>query len=334
MGWLILYGFLLLLTVWFFYSNKWYELTYESLTSQKMFWAAIFVPVLSFLYFGAFAWLGKSVDLSSEGLNKFIDISKLPLGLLSLSIPFVAIITSLHRSIQTAAQISTANNQIALVKKKNSLDELFLREKNFVDKCAFIEAQVGEFDMAIKDGTNTVSFKISSPHILFHKIYDTSSKDGEITYELTGYINERFLVPLLMIEDNIRELYESHEKKQIVSFNDEIIILYAIVSQLCKAFDSLSISTCQVPYFYIKSNNKGVQLCISSEEDLKKMLRKYIVLSESFFNAVNFSDNYSLLNVKRYTFQGYSLFPAFSNGVTLYNHTEINWHSTANVFRV
>ncbi|HGJ3598990.1 TPA: hypothetical protein ACJW9A_004553, partial [Salmonella enterica subsp. enterica serovar Kentucky] len=116
MIWLIVYGISIFSIALIYYFMGWYKLTYNSLTSQGLFWGAIFVPFLSFLYFGFFAWKGHSVDMSSEGLNTFIMISKLPLGLLSLSIPFVAIITSLHRSIQTATQISSTNTQIELIK--------------------------------------------------------------------------------------------------------------------------------------------------------------------------------------------------------------------------
>lgn len=332
MWFLTLYGLFILSTAWFFHYRKWYELTHEPLTSQKLFWAAVFVPLLSFLYFGFFAWSGKTVDLSSGGLNKFIDISKLPLGLLSLSIPFVAIITSLHRSIQTATQISTANSQIALVKKKNSLDELFLREKNFVDKCAFIEKQVGDFHIDISNGPGSISYKISSPHILFHKIYDTTEKNGDITYELTGYIKHEFLAPLLMIEQNLKNLYKYHEENQGVNFGDEMIYLYTIVKQLCKALDSLYVSTCQVPYFFIHGEVKNIQICVSSETDLKKILRKCIVLSESLFSAVNFPGDYSLLTIRKYVFEGYDLFSLFGNGFILQDITEIDWDSTVNMF--
>ncbi|HCT2845286.1 TPA: hypothetical protein OTO72_002976, partial [Salmonella enterica subsp. enterica serovar Kentucky] len=289
MIWLIVYGISIFSIALIYYFMGWYKLTYNSLTSQGLFWGAIFVPFLSFLYFGFFAWKGHSVDMSSEGLNTFIMISKLPLGLLSLSIPFVAIITSLHRSIQTATQISSTNTQIELIKKKNSLDELFSREKNFVDKCVYIEKQVGDIDIKLKDTVSTFKFSISAPHVLFHKIYNTTPNNGDIRYELTGFVNGSFLVEFSTIEENLRLHYECIEKKDGMGIDDELSRLFVIVKALCRTLDLLSVPTCQVPYFYIKGKDNNFQICISTEEELKMWLRKYIILSESLFSAVNLS---------------------------------------------
>jgi hypothetical protein len=143
MDFLVVYGLILLLFFVIFFLNGWHRLSSESLYSQNIFRTAIGVPISAFLFFGYFAWVGHTPELSAEGFNRFVSISTLPLGLLSLSIPLVAIITSVHRSLQTHTQIEKANDQIALAMKKNILDEFFLREKNFVDKCAFIEKQVG-----------------------------------------------------------------------------------------------------------------------------------------------------------------------------------------------
>lgn len=334
MIWLVLYGVVLSLIAVIYYSKDWYKLTCKPLTYQGLFWAAIFIPLLSFGYFGYFAWKGHSVDLSSDGLNKFITISKLPLGLLSLSIPFVAIITSLHRSIQTAAQISSANTQIELAKKKNSLDELFSREKNFVDKCTYIEKQVGSVDIKLKDSISTFTFNISAPHILFHKIYDTTPNDGDITYKLTNFVNFSFLKQLSTIEDNLKLHYECIQRKNEVGIDDELSRLFVIVKALCQSFDALSVPTCQVPFFYIKGKNNGFQLCVSSEEELKMWLRKYITLSESLFSAINLSGKYSLFHMKKYTFEGFHLFPSFNDGSIMNDYIGINWDSAVNAFKI
>ncbi len=84
---------------------SWLALDHRSLGHQPLFWVAIFLPVTLFLFFGCLSWIGSSPQWNYEGFNHFIDRSKLPLGFLTLSIPFTALVTSMHRSIQTAKQI-------------------------------------------------------------------------------------------------------------------------------------------------------------------------------------------------------------------------------------
>lgn len=333
MIWLIAYGLALLLIVMIYCFKGWYKLTYEPLTSQKLFWAAIFIPLLSFLYFGLFSWVGHSVDMSSKGLNTFITISKLPLGLLSLSIPFVAIVTSLHRSLQTATQISTANIQIGLAKEKNSLDELFSREKNFSDKCEYIEKHVGSVDIKLKDSLGTIKFNISAPYTLFHKIYNTAPGVNDVKYELTDFLRWKILGEIYAIEENLKSHYELIDKHKSITTIDDMPRLFVIARALCNSFDILSIPTCLVPYFYIKGDGGNYQLFFSSEEEFKMLLRKYITLIESLLGAVNFSDNYSLFYMRKYTFEGFHLFPSFKKGVITHDYISINWSDTVNAFK-
>ncbi|HEC2575099.1 TPA: hypothetical protein R2K49_003018 [Raoultella ornithinolytica] len=334
MIWLSVYGISIIIIVVIYFVYGWHKLNDNPLTSQGLFWGAILVPLFSFFYFGFFAWNGHSVNMSSQGLNTFIMISKLPLGLLSLSIPFVAIITSVHRSIQTAAQISSSNTQVKLAKRKNSLDELFSREKNFVDKCVYIEKRVGDIDINIKNGVSNFKFNISAPHILFHKIYNTTPDDkGDIAYELTGFISGIFLVELLTIEENLKLHFECIESNNGMSIDDELSRLFVIVRSLCRSFDLLSTSTCQVPYFFIKGKNSNFQICISTEEELKMWLRKYIILSECLFSAINITDGYSLFYIKKYTSLGSHLFPSINQGNIVSNHTGVNWTSGVNSYK-
>lgn len=83
----------------------WLALDHRSLGHQPLFWIAMVLPVALFLIFGYLSWIGSSPQWDSKGFSHFIEISKLPLGLLTLAIPFTALVTSMHRSIQTAKQI-------------------------------------------------------------------------------------------------------------------------------------------------------------------------------------------------------------------------------------
>lgn len=98
----------------------------EPLTKQPLFVAAILIPFASFTTFGIISWLGHNLQLDAEGLNNFLNISKLPLGLLSLSIPLGVIVSNIHRTIQTDTQIREAQ-------KKNKIDAFYAHRKNTVE---------------------------------------------------------------------------------------------------------------------------------------------------------------------------------------------------------
>lgn len=99
-----------------------FKLDHRSLTSQWSFWLAVAAPIALFLFFGSFSWAGKVFRFDQEGFDEFIRISKLPLGFLATIIPSVAVVSSMHRSIQTAEQIKHAEE------KKNEEKELRLSE--------------------------------------------------------------------------------------------------------------------------------------------------------------------------------------------------------------
>ncbi|HBM8578365.1 TPA: hypothetical protein L0V48_004559, partial [Escherichia coli] len=107
--------------------KKWYILDKRNLFQQKLFWISIAVPLLSFIYFGAFAWFGKIPVLSAHGYARFYEISKFPLLILASSVPLASIVNNIHRTIQTEAQINSSEI-------KNAIDRHFAHEKNFVDK--------------------------------------------------------------------------------------------------------------------------------------------------------------------------------------------------------
>lgn len=86
-------------------------LNHKSLTKQPLFWAAICWPCGISLGLGSHVWIGRAKDFSVEGYATFIEISKLPLGVLAVAIPLTAVIAAMHRSIQTAKQIESAEHK-------------------------------------------------------------------------------------------------------------------------------------------------------------------------------------------------------------------------------
>lgn len=105
----------------------WLTLDHRSLGHQRLFWVAITLPAILFLYFGWFYWRDLDFQWNTEGFSNFITISKFPLTLLALILPFTALVTSWHRSIQTAKQIDEAQ-------VKNTADLYYAHKKFFIEQ--------------------------------------------------------------------------------------------------------------------------------------------------------------------------------------------------------
>lgn len=115
----------------------------HGLGSQTLFWLVVLSPLTYFGIFGAFAWQGYDVSMTAEGFKKFIDISTLPIALLSLSIPLTALVTYLHSTAQTAKQI-----------EKNEHELFYLHRREFV----YYFEQIGSTTIY---NVFSVSFRIS-----------------------------------------------------------------------------------------------------------------------------------------------------------------------------
>ncbi|QGX38214.1 hypothetical protein [Permianibacter aggregans] len=87
----------------------------SGLFEQGLLWVSILSPFLYFLALGVVSWDGYSVSVTSEGLKKFLSISALPLGALSLALPLSVLVSRLHATKQTAKQIK-------ITQQKNNLD--------------------------------------------------------------------------------------------------------------------------------------------------------------------------------------------------------------------
>lgn len=116
----------LALHIFYLFKVKAFNMNAEPLTHQQLFKAAIIIPIVSFLMIGFICWREYELKLDADGFNKFIEISKLPLGLLSLSIPFGVVVNNIHRTIQTDKQIKEAE-------RKNKADGFYSHRKNTIE---------------------------------------------------------------------------------------------------------------------------------------------------------------------------------------------------------
>jgi len=104
----------------------------EPLTHQPLFKAALIIPITSFFLLGSIVWIGHGIKLDADGFNNFLNISKLPLAVLSLSIPLGVVVNNIHRTIQTDKQIKEAE-------RKNTIDGFYAHRKNTVEIIQNIE---------------------------------------------------------------------------------------------------------------------------------------------------------------------------------------------------
>ncbi|MFV7784286.1 hypothetical protein ACNPKB_10900 [Shewanella marisflavi] len=111
----------------------------HGLASQPIFWMTIVYPIGIFFSTGIWVWYGRSLDISADGFSTFIEISKLPLGLLGLSIPLSVLTARLHGTKQTALQISKAQRQIEETQQKNKTDLYLAHYNHFCDHISMLE---------------------------------------------------------------------------------------------------------------------------------------------------------------------------------------------------
>ncbi|EJM2215550.1 hypothetical protein NN660_002586 [Escherichia fergusonii] len=166
---IIIYLIYIYLELYLCVSKKGFDMDERPLTSQYLFKQSLRIPVFSAIYFGIFSWLGHSPQFDSDGFNNFIAISKLPIALLSLSIPFVAVVANIHRTVQT-------NRQIEETKQKNLSDSHYSHLKFVTDYFTNLPSKIVKRDRYYN--TKEVCYKINYPIHLYRYIFKHSSPEN------------------------------------------------------------------------------------------------------------------------------------------------------------
>jgi len=83
------------------------------LVKTRWFRMAIAGPIIIAISVGVVFTIETSLswDLTPDGMNAFLNIFKLPIGIASLALPLAAVVAANHRSMQTAKQILEQNSQ-------------------------------------------------------------------------------------------------------------------------------------------------------------------------------------------------------------------------------
>lgn len=174
---LTVYMFFIIIYATYLYRKDAFRMSADPLTHQDLFWAAIIVPFSAFIVVGTICWYGKALEIDSEGFNSFLSISKFPLALLSLSLPFGVIVNNVHRTIQTDKQIKEAA-------RKNKIDGFYSHRKNTIDMLDNLPLH--EFNAA--DGLQKLSFE--NNYMLYKKCFPRASTTSNDFLVNSQYIDD------------------------------------------------------------------------------------------------------------------------------------------------
>lgn len=123
------------------------------------FW--LFTIIVYFLAAGVICWAPYTLSFTPEGFDTFIEISKFPIALISLTIPIGVFISRLHSTQQTAAQIEATD-------MKNRLDAFHAQRKGIVEYIA----SLGTVELA-----NKVSLKIQINQAFHSEVFRNSTHE-------------------------------------------------------------------------------------------------------------------------------------------------------------
>lgn len=147
-----------------------------------------------FLAAGYLCWAPYTLSFTPEGFDTFIDISRFPLALLSLTIPVGVFISRLHSTQQTAAQIEATD-------MKNRLDAFHAQRKGIVEYIA----SLGTIELA-----HQVSLKIQINQA-FHSVVFCNSTHETGAQEADERTMRQIMWQVESILDNLARLIPNFE---------------------------------------------------------------------------------------------------------------------------
>lgn len=242
----------------------------RNLARQPLFWAAILVPLILFFAFGFPIWQGLSISFSENAYKKILEINKFPLYIFGTSVPLVAIVAYMHRTIQTEKQILYTQEQIKLTDSKNKADSYYAHIKFVVDGIkSFPDANIKCESHEL--GEITDNFTFNQPYALYKKIFPRSNIDK-------GYskaIDEDFRIELRTYFYNINNaLYKAetndNQQDNINIITDALCEIDVHVQGLC---DLLLLDYNQRDHlFWSQENTVGFVTSFGDEKQLKSTL--------------------------------------------------------------
>ncbi|MDU5688771.1 MAG: hypothetical protein E6009_02685 [Citrobacter freundii] len=287
-----IYFVLVTIATYFIIKRKYYVFDHEQLLKQTPFQIAILAPFISFLYFGFLSWRGHTPQFDSEGMGVFLEISKLPLLILSLTLPLGALTANIHRTFQT-------KKQIELSEAKNLSDMYYAHNKSYVENFSKVNANREirsssneTLNNYIKN-INNLSVFIGRPNSLYEMFYPESSPELGPQYEpsrKTLMVIERLLDKSL---DSFADLdSQTINQKKITGVtrkDKELTKIKKDLFTLCR-YIGLDEYIMYYRFFDTEIENKEIQLKIAIIELFIFCQKLYIVTSE-ILNIIGITRN-------------------------------------------
>ncbi|NMU40136.1 hypothetical protein [Serratia marcescens] len=287
-----------------------FKLNEDSLGKQPLFLCAIFVPIFVFIVTGYFAWSDKTIDLSSTGFNHFLEISKLPLGILSLSIPFVAIVAHIHRTIQTAKQIELTN-------EKNVTDRFYAHHKYITESLSKISSE----KFSVND--EYITLNISSPFLLYRDIYPNASPSDGINHKDKSELFIKIIKSLQKIDETLNKSEATYKllpslpaETQVLNLGEILNSIYSIAKDLHISKEVINLPNKYVCLLKFMSVKIKLVTTLNSEDQLKDYISAIYSIANKIFDIFQVDNIPPLIAINHYINKGkkyhfHNIFPKF-----------------------
>lgn len=257
-----------------------YLLDEKNLSKQWLFWVALITPVIFSFVTGALIWGDYKLAFTPKAYAEFLSINRLPLLLLGTTIPLVAIIVYIHRTIQT-------EKQIKLTEIKNSADSYYSHSKHIIDNINTLPKET-----IIYETKNGIFFKeelsVLQPHSFYKHIFSNSS----ITNGFSPTINPSFY-------NSIHNAFNEISKALLLAENnqDDKDVLLDCLSQIesyCMIL-GLEYRTNYSPdshVFSVDGMHRILNISFSNEKQLKQKLSYFYNTTISLADLFDFEADY------------------------------------------
>ncbi|MFJ5442666.1 hypothetical protein [Pectobacterium sp. CHL-2024] len=276
-------------------SLRWLKLDEKRLSQQWIFRLAIAIPFGISLLLCIPLWFETTFDFSSAGYAKFLSIFSLPIGVLSLSIPLVAIVAHIHRTIQTEVEIE-------LINQKNVSERFHSHQKYVTESLSFIKGnkiQIRGYD---------IKLEISDPYSLYRDFFPNSSPDNGIILDTKESYALNIIVSLSDINKNLEKTYDYINKNKEVNVNILAMNLLEVILDMSNIKRFLSINKTEIELIrknkeilFLEDNRKyNFSTYFFSEKELKSYLEEIRSISYRVLYLLDIENNEYYTHINRY----------------------------------
>lgn len=244
----------------------------KGLLNQGLLWLAMLLPSSYFFVFGAIAWNGYGINITSGGLSTFFEISAVPLTFLSMALPLTILVARFHSTEQTA-------KQIAITSHKNNLDAFYAHRKELFSY--FSQLDVTDYFGAIKVKFTVhprlhKNFFVGSPSSGIPEVNESMFKDIEQTLS-----SARFQIDSVLTNRNPDNTFSMYMLNTCVSIHylSHCLGLREIYNDLALRGVSLELD--------VQGKGKGEYLSVGTTTD--ELVAAYRYAHDYFLNLCDFA---------------------------------------------